>query len=116
MKNYFLILLFIPAFAIHLHAQQVPPQPKDGWKNTRKGNESFKKKDFASAEKYYRDGVDQDTSHATASYNLGNALYRQKKYSDAERAYAESTSGNNSDSLAKAWHNLGNSMLQQQKY
>lgn len=112
MKLKFLVLLSIPAFTLHVNAQQVTPQPKDGWKNTRKGNESFKKKDFASAERYYKEGVEKDTSHATASYNLGNALYRQKKYSEAERAYAESTSGNNPDSLAKSWYNLGNSMLQ----
>ncbi len=116
MKIKALILFFISAFALSVNAQQLPPQPKDGWQNTRKGNESFRKKDFATAEKYYKDGVEKDTSSATSSYNLGNALYRQKKYSDAERAYAESTAGNNVDSLAKAWYNLGNSMLQQNKY
>ncbi len=116
MKIKSLILFFISAFALSVNAQQLPPQPKDGWQNTRKGNESFRKKDFATAEKYYKDGVEKDTAAATSSYNLGNALYRQKKYADAERAYAESTAGNNSDSLAKAWYNLGNAMLQQDKY
>src|SRR5688500_9005137 len=110
MKTKFLVLLFISAFVMNMNAQQTPapPQPKDGWKNTRSGNENFKKNDFATAERYYKEGVEKDTSKTTASYNLGNALYRQKKYADAERAYAGSTEGNNPDSLSKAWYNLGN--------
>ncbi len=116
MKATFIILLFISSCVMKIHAQQDSIQPKDGWKNTRNGNESFKKKDFPTAERHYREGVKTDTSYATANYNLGNALYRQKKYAEAERAYAESTSGINPDSLAKSWHNLGNAMLQQEKY
>ncbi|MDQ3110561.1 MAG: tetratricopeptide repeat protein [Bacteroidota bacterium] len=117
MSYRFLLLFFLAAFAHDVNAQDpIAPQPIDGWKNTRKGNESFKKKDFGAAEKFYKEGAEKDTSHSTANYNLGNALYRQKKYEDAERAYASSTGGNNPDSLSKSWHNLGNAMLQQKKY
>ncbi len=110
-----LFLFFIVAFNLDLDAQQIVAPPKDGWSNTRKGNESFKKNDFATAEKYYQEGAEKDTNHATANYNLGNALYRQKKYDEAEKAYANATASTNADSASRSWHNLGNSMLQQNK-
>src|ERR1044072_1061399 len=113
----YLLLLFFPLCALHLHAQTdtVKP-PKDGWINTRKGNVNFKKQNYLQAEKYYRDAVTTDTSKSPANYNLGNSLYMQKTYDEAERAYAEAITGKNADSLARTWHNLGNAMLQQNKY
>lgn len=90
-------------------------QLRDPWKNTRDGNQLFRKKDFEGAEKKYQEGLQKDTSKSVTSYNLGNALYRQKKYEEAEKAYANSLDMKNPDSLSKGWYNLGNSMFQQQK-
>ena len=117
MSRYLLTFAF-SALALPFFAQQpqTPAVKKDGWKNTREGNQYFKKQQYALAEEHYRTALEKDTSKATASYNLGNALYNQKKYSDAERAYADATAGTNADSLSRSWHNLGNAMLQQNKY
>src|SRR4051812_40734870 len=110
MMNYKIIFsLFFTVFVFQMNAQQVV-QPKDGYKNTRNGNKSFKKGDYVNAEKYYTDATQTDTNKNVAYYNLGNALYKQKKYDEAAKAYSNSTAGTNADSLSKSWHNLGNSM------
>lgn len=90
-------------------------QLRDPWRNTREGNQLFRKKDFAGAENKYREGLQKDSVKSVTSYNLGNALYRQKKYEEAEKAYANSLDMKNPDSLSKGWYNLGNTMFQQQK-
>lgn len=115
MMRYLSIVFFSLCF-LSISAQTDTAKPKkDGWVNTRKGNDSFKKQNYTQAEKFYRDAVKTDTSKTTANYNLGNALYKQKKYDEAERAYADAISGKNADSLSKAWHNMGNSLLQENK-
>ncbi len=116
MMNRTIISLLLSVFVLQMNAQQIPKIPKDGYKNTRKGNESFKKQDYASAEKYYQGGIQTDTNKNAAYYNLGNALYKQKKFDEAGQAYANATAGKNSDSLSRTWHNLGNSMIEQKKY
>jgi len=108
-----IILLLLPAAS--LLAQVDTAQPRDPWKNTRDGNDLYKKKDYAGAEKKYREAVKTDTSKSTANYNLGNSLYKQKKYDEAERAYADGLNSENKDTLAKGWYNLGNSLLEQGK-
>ena len=112
-----ILLLFSLAFFIpDMNAQSKDTlQLRDPWKNTCDGNQLFRKKDFAGAEKKYQEGLQKDTSKSVTSYNLGNALYRQKKYEEAGQAYANSLDMKNPDSLSKGWYNLGNSMFQQQK-
>ncbi|HET6991430.1 MAG TPA: tetratricopeptide repeat protein, partial [Bacteroidia bacterium] len=109
MNHRIIITLILAVFVFRMNAQQVPLQPKDGYKNTRNGNKFFKKENYTDAEKYYTDAVQTDTNKTVANYNLGNALYKQKKYEQASQAYSNATSGTNPDSLSKSWHNLGNS-------
>ena len=47
------------------------------------GNEYFKKGDYESAEKKYREALLSDSNSATALNNLGVILYVQGKYDDA---------------------------------
>ncbi|HLG03353.1 MAG TPA: tetratricopeptide repeat protein [Bacteroidia bacterium] len=97
-------------------AQDMPKPSRDPWKNTRAGNTAYKNGDYANAELRYREALEKDTTAAPAIYNLGNSLYRQKKYDEAEKAFADALTGNNPDSLARGWHNLGNALLEQKKY
>lgn len=109
-------LIFISLAILFCSAALNAQQTRDPWKNTRQGNTEFRKNDFAKAEKNYREATNTDTAAHVAHYNLGNAMYKQKKWEDAEKAYAASIRGNNADSLSKSWYNLGNTMLQQNKY
>jgi tetratricopeptide (TPR) repeat protein len=102
-------------FAMAIAQNKDTVQIRDPWRNTREGNQLFRKKDFPGAENKYREGLQKDSVKSVTSYNLGNALYRQKKYEEAEKAYANSLDMKNPDSLSKGWYNLGNTMFQQQK-
>ncbi|HEU4719074.1 MAG TPA: tetratricopeptide repeat protein, partial [Bacteroidia bacterium] len=113
MKRMLTVFTLLFFFSV-ANAQQ--PAQKDAWKNTRDGNQSFKAGNFVQAEKHYREAVHSDTNKVVANYNLGNSLYRQRKYDDASRAYADGLNTKNADSLAKGYHNLGNALLQEKKY
>ena len=49
-----------------------------------KGNNYYSMGQFDLAEKLYRDALKEDPQNTIAKHNLANALYRQKKYKDAE--------------------------------
>ncbi len=114
MLKFFLVaILLICTNAIQ--AQDDTTKPRDPWKNTRDGNGLYKTKDFAGAEKKYKEAVAKDTSKTTSNYNLGNALYEQKKFDEAEKAYADALDSQNPDTLNRGWYNLGNSLFEQGK-
>ena len=49
-----------------------------------KGNDAYRKQEFDKAQDFYRKVLEKSPSNSTASYNLGNALYRDKKTEEAE--------------------------------
>lgn len=101
----YLILLFFAAFG-----QKENPL-------IRKGNESFKKGDHINAEKLYKEALTKNKSSEPAAFNLGDALYKQEKYEEAQKQF-QSVVMSKSDEVArsKVYHNIGNSLLQQKKY
>jgi len=78
----------------------------------RKGNSIYFDGDFQGAEKNYRKALQKDTLNHKAMFNLGDALYMQKNYSQAANIF-KNLSGQNLDSdiKSKVYHNLGNSLL-----
>jgi Ca-activated chloride channel homolog len=81
------------------------------------GNQLYKKGKYKEAEIKYKQALKINKDNLTASYNLGDALYKQKKYQDATNVFEQITyRTTNKDTLAKTYHNLGNAHLQQQKY
>ena len=116
MKRKILIKILGITFIQVLNAQQPQTETIDNYKNTRAGNKSFKKGDFNAAEKKYNAATKYDANKNAANFNLGNTLYKLKKYDEAAQAFANATGGLNADSLSKTWHNLGNAMLAQKKY
>ena len=73
-----------------------------------KGNEAYKKSDFAGAENFYRGALKIADTNTTANYNLGNALYRKDNTEEAVQAYDNSIQ-NSRDNLTKekAYYNKG---------
>lgn len=53
----------------------------------KKGNEAYEKQDYKNAVKSYQQVAESKTGNATAQFNLGNALYRDKKNDEAVQAY-----------------------------
>ena len=51
----------------------------------REGNRNYKKDKFDQAEMSYRRALESDSNDFRGQYNLGNALYRQKKYDEAQK-------------------------------
>lgn len=76
----------------------------------RRGNKEYKSNNYVGSEIDYRKALDSNPSSLTATYNLGNSLYKQGKYSDAIKEYEKVVMSETDDKkLSEAWHNLGNS-------
>ena len=81
------------------------------------GNEYYQKGKFDNAEVAYKKAAMEDPTSVKANYNLGNALFQQKRYKESIAHYkrsAEVSKTNNDKHLA--YHNLGNAFMQEKDY
>lgn len=79
----------------------------------RKGNKLYNKEYYVEAEVEYKKALEKKYDLVEASFNLGDALYRQKRYDSAAKLFE--LSANLSDDKmfkSKSYHNLGNSYLE----
>lgn len=77
------------------------------------GNQKFNGKDYDGASSKYMEAIKSNEKDFTAHYNLGNALYKSKKYEEAKAEFEKAQ--NLSQTLpdkAAALHNLGNTYMQ----
>jgi tetratricopeptide (TPR) repeat protein len=82
----------------------------------RHGNAEFKNGNFSEAEVNYRKSLDKEYS-PKAQFNLGDALYEQKNYEDAQKNFSEVAERNVSKEIeSDAYYNLGNTYMAQEKY
>lgn len=82
-----------------------------------KGNRQYKDKEYASAEANYRIAQSQNQGNNKASYNLGNAIYRQGQEIEAAYAYLKAVEGSDDKALKhKAYHNIGNVLMKTKDY
>ena len=78
----------------------------------RQGNSAFQEENFGDSEVAYRKAIEENQASAKGRFNLGDALFLQKRYAEAaaefeaaaQLAPTEATKG-------QAYHNLGNSLL-----
>jgi Ca-activated chloride channel family protein len=81
-----------------------------------KGNEAYRAGAFPEAEKAYREALKQSPASVAARFNLGNALYRGKKSSEAIPYFDAIVQGNVSDEVrASAYYNKGVLLSQMRK-
>lgn len=85
-------------------------------KYIREGNKEFANENFEKSELSYRKAVELAKAPFKASFNVGDALYKQEKYEEAAKQF-EQLSESDIEKTAKGamYHNLGNSMLQSNK-
>ncbi len=83
----------------------------------RKGNRVYKKSDYSGSESLYRRAQNQERSTADAGFNLGDALYKQGRFSEAATEFDRASEGyENPARKAEGLYNLGNAFLKDQKY
>jgi tetratricopeptide (TPR) repeat protein len=108
MKN--LLLYILLPFSLAVAAQE-----KD--KTLPEANEEYKQNKFVDAEANYRISQSKFPNKATASYNLGNTIYKQNQASEAKFAYAKAIKNAKTRSEKhKAFHNLGNVFMKEKDY
>ena len=56
-------------------------------KNVREGNKFYETEKFTEAEIAYRKSLEVNPRSSEGTYNLGNALYKQKKFPEAAEQY-----------------------------
>ncbi|NJO25426.1 MAG: tetratricopeptide repeat protein, partial [Bacteroidia bacterium] len=73
-----------------------------------KGNEAYKEQKFEKAITAYQKALQQSPRNATATFNLGNAMYRTKKNEEAVR-YFDAAIANSTDfkKQGDGWYNKG---------
>ena len=106
MKEILLIILLSTLWLGDIWAQQYK-----GY--IREGNRNFKSEKFDDSEVSYRKALENQNNSLQATFNLGDALYRQKKFEEAGKEFSSASLKNTSKEVqAQAYHNLGNSLLQ----
>lgn len=80
-----------------------------------RGNNAYKKGNFASAMKSYQNVLNEDSTNAEAIFNKANATYQENMYSEAIEGYNTiiNEPANNSKVKSEAFYNKGNALLQQ---
>lgn len=82
-----------------------------------KGDEAFVEKKFSAAEAEYRVSEARFEKKAKASYNLANAIYKQKQTAEAKYHYVVAIGkAKTRPEKHKAYHNLGNCLLIEKDY
>lgn len=109
MKHILIILLFLSQSPL-LFAQQ-------GKRYIKKGNELYQQQKYTEAEASYRKSVDKKSQPLEGNFNLGDALYKQKKFPEAMEQFNQiaTSAKNNKAVTAQAYHNLGNSFISNKK-
>ncbi|HBB91560.1 MAG: hypothetical protein A2X22_06085 [Bacteroidetes bacterium GWF2_49_14] len=82
-------------------------------KEIRQGNRHYAGEKYADSETAYRKALVNEPQNPKATFNLGDALYRQEKFDEATGQF-ESIAQRETNNInsSKAFHNLGNAQLQ----
>ena len=88
--------------------------------DVRRGNREYNKQNYTEAEVNYRRGLEKNKNGYEAHYNLGDALFKQDKYADAQAEFETAAKmldkKTDKTRYAKAMHNIGNCQFAQQQY
>jgi Ca-activated chloride channel family protein len=73
-----------------------------------KGNKAYKENDYNAAENAYQEALKNSDTNATASYNLGNALYKKNSAEEAVKSYDDAIAATKDNVIKqKAFYNKG---------
>lgn len=112
MKYIVLFIALAAAGCCEAYGQLYPER-----KHIRSGNKDYEKLDYGAAEGDYRAAAAKNPASFGASFNLGDALYKQERFEEAENTFSGLLENTlmTQQQAAKAYHNLGNAQFAQQK-
>lgn len=107
------MLIAALASAIPAQAQKWPERSR-----VRRGNRAYERLDYGRAEERYQQALELSDTCFEAKFNLGDALYKQQRYDEAEKIFTALAADSTRSDLDRAhsFYNLGNSLFQQKKY
>ncbi len=109
------VLRFICVMLFALVALSASAQEERGL--TRDGNKLFTKGKYADAEAAYKKALEKKNNFPEAVFNLGDAIYKQKRYDDAIAQFEQfAKTAKDPKQKAQAYHNLGNAQLDKEEY
>ena len=86
-------------------------------RNVKEGNKQYVAQKFTEAQKFYEQGIADNSDSYSANFNLGNSLFRQKKYKEALEQYQKAaTLTKEKKEIASAFHNVGNALMEEKSY
>ncbi len=86
-------------------------------KHLRTGNKNYDDGNFTAAEESYRKAAEQGDKTVKSPYNLGNAIYQQKRYDEALKHYESALNlAQSPPQKAKIHYNMGNTYMAQKDY
>ena len=106
----FMLMILLCSGTTTLYAQKAERS------NVRKGNRAYVQKKYTDAEIAYRKSLEVNPHSKEGTFNLGNALFKQKKYQEAAQQY-QNVAANGEKMmkdpdqrlrLAQVFHNMGN--------
>ncbi|MEO8853982.1 MAG: VWA domain-containing protein [Ginsengibacter sp.] len=81
-----------------------------------RGNKAYKDTDYNAAESEYKLALQNSDTNVTASYNLGNVLYRKNNTEDAVKSYENAIKNTNDNTIKqRAFYNKGVALQQAKK-
>lgn len=114
-RTIYLMVMIIAALtlAIPAQAQKWPERSR-----VRRGNRAYERLDYGRAEERYQQALELCDTCFEAKFNLGDALYKQQRYDEAEKIFTALAADSTRSDLDRAhsFYNLGNSLFQQKKY
>ena len=113
-RTIYLMVMLIAALALAIpaQAQKWPERSR-----VRRGNRAYERLDYGRAEERYRQAQELSDTCFEAKFNLGDALYKQQRYDEAEKIFTALAADSTRSDLDRAhsFYNLGNSLFQQKK-
>ena len=85
------------------------------WGKTRKGNKLYERGQYDEALKVYKDAQLESPESPQLHYNIGNALYKKRKFKEATEEYQKALRSDQPLLQEGAFNNLGNSAYRQGK-
>ena len=104
-KIFSILVVFLLTFSSAAFAQKES-------NDVRKGNSHYRQQEFTEAEVGYRRAIETNKDSYEAHYNLGDALFKQDKYADAQTEFETAAKmldkKSDKERYAKSMHNIGN--------
>ncbi len=117
MRKLTLFLVLISALSFAQKKTDKPAVQQAEKQIIRQGNDFYKENNFQDAEVQYKKALELNPNYEKATYNLGNAIYQQDRYTEAVPMF-DLVTKTTKDKTVKGenFHNIGNAMMKQKDY